>query len=136
MWDEFLGGDELTPNQIKDYIASKAGAVVVKVNPAYTSQLLSYRDEFVFTNCDIRTYFDLQELLNVDRDINASINVKRVGLGLFPTIKSRRGKVVIITTATASTSKEVLEVLRKLNTVSKSSIDRTPEAYTVCGASV
>lgn len=113
-----------------DYIASKAGAVVVKVNPAYTSQLLSYRDEFVFTDCSIRNYFDPQELLNVDRDINASINVKRVGLGLLPTIKSRRGKLVITTSATASTSKEVLEVLRKLDTVSKSSVDGTPEAYT------
>ncbi|MEC4819397.1 MAG: transposase [Scytonema sp. PMC 1069.18] len=96
-----------------DYIASKAGAVVVKVNPAYTSQLLAYRDEFVFTDCSIRNYYDLQELLNVDRDINASINVMRVGLGLFPTIKSQRGKVVIKTTATASTSQEVLEILRK-----------------------
>lgn len=87
-----------------DYIASLAGAVVVKVNPAYTSQLLAYRDEFVFTDCSIRNYYDPQELLNVDRDINASVNIKRVGLGLFPTIKSRRGKVVITTTATASTS--------------------------------
>ena len=93
-----------------DYIASKAGAVVVKVNPAYTSQLLSYRDEIVFTDTSIRTYFDPQELLNVDRDINASINIKRLGLGLFPSIKSRRGKLVVITSAAASTSKEVLEV--------------------------
>ena len=77
-----------------DYIASIAGAVVVKVNPAYTSQLLSYRDELIFTDCSIRNYFDPQELLNVDRDVNASINIKRVGLGLFPTIKSLKGKVV------------------------------------------
>ncbi|WP_243902779.1 RNA-guided endonuclease InsQ/TnpB family protein [Aetokthonos hydrillicola] len=95
-----------------DYIASKAGAVVVKINPAYTSQLLAYRDEFVFTDCSIRSYFDPQELLNVDRDVNASINIKRVGLGLFPTIKCRKGKVVITAAATASTSKEVLQVLR------------------------
>lgn len=85
-----------------DYIASKAGAVVVKVNPAYTSQLLSYRDEFVFINCDVRSYFDPKELLVVDRDVNASINIKRQGLGLFPCIKSRRGKVEIVSTATAS----------------------------------
>ncbi len=37
--------------EIFSYIAEKAGAVVKKVNPAYTSQLLSYRDEFVFTDC-------------------------------------------------------------------------------------
>lgn len=95
-----------------DYIASKAGAVVVKVNPAYTSMLLSYRDEIVFTDTSIRNYFDPQELLDVDRDINAAINIKRVGLGLFPTIKSRKGKVLIANTATASTLKEVLVVLR------------------------
>ena len=114
-----------------DYIASKAGAVVVKVNPAYTSQLLAYRDDFVFTDCSIRTYFDLKELLNVDRDINASVNVKRVGLGLFPTIKSRKGKVVITTTATASTSKEVLQILRQHGEASKNFIDRMGEACTL-----
>ncbi|WP_420798708.1 hypothetical protein [Aetokthonos hydrillicola] len=64
---------------------------------------MCYRDELVFTDCSIRSYFDPKELLYVDRDINASINIKRVGLGLFPTIKSRKGKVVI-TTAKASTS--------------------------------
>jgi len=100
-WNDAAFGQFFT---ILDYIAAKAGAVVVKVNPAYTSQLLAYRDEFIFTNCEIRSYFDLQELLNVDRDVNASINIKRVGLGLFPTIKCRRGKVVITTTVTASTS--------------------------------
>lgn len=70
-----------------EYIAEKAGARVIKVKPAYTSQLLSYRDEFIFTDCGIREYWDDSELLNVDRDVNASINIKRVGLGLFPTIK-------------------------------------------------
>ncbi|MDR9894848.1 transposase [Aetokthonos hydrillicola Thurmond2011] len=104
-----------------DYIASKAGAAVVKVNPAYTSQLLAYRDELVFTDCAIRSYFDHQQLLYVDRDVNASINIKRVGLGLFPTIKCRKGKVVITSTATASTSKEVLIAL-----------SRVSEAHTDC----
>ena len=32
------------------HIAEKPGAVVVENNPAYTSQILSYRDEFVFTD--------------------------------------------------------------------------------------
>ena len=32
------------------HIGEKAGAVVVENNPAYTSQILSYRDEFVFTD--------------------------------------------------------------------------------------
>ena len=119
-----------------DYIAGKAGAVVVKVNPAYTSQLLAYRDEFIFTDCSIREYFDLQELLNVDRDINASINVKRQGLGLFPCIKSRKGKLVIATSATASTSKEVLQILRKQGEASQNFIDRMGEAHTLSKTSV
>lgn len=72
---------------ILEYIAEKAGSRTMAVKPAYTSQLLSYRDDFIFTDCGIREYWDEKELLNVDRDVNASINVKRVGLGLFPTIK-------------------------------------------------
>lgn len=95
-----------------EYIAGKAGARVVKVKPAYTSQLLSYRDEFIFTDCSIREYWDEKELLNVDRDINASINVKRVGLGRFPTIKRRQGNPVVTESTTNSTCKEVLEVLK------------------------
>ncbi|NEO31071.1 MAG: transposase [Symploca sp. SIO3C6] len=95
-----------------DYIASKAGAVTVKCNPAYTSQLLSYRDEFVFTDGSIREWYDNQENLLVDRDVNSAVNLKRVGLGMFPTIKRRRGNPVIVATITNSTSKEVLESLR------------------------
>ena len=95
-----------------EYIAGKAGTRVIKVKPAYTSQLLSYRDQFIFTDCGIREYWDENELLNVDRDINASINVKRVGLGQFPTIKSRKGNPVVTESTTSSTSREILEVLR------------------------
>jgi putative transposase len=90
--------------------AEKAGAVVKAVNPQYTSQLLSYRDEFVFTDCSIREYWDDQFQLLIDRDINASINIKRVGLGLFPTIKRRRGNSVVVASTTSSTLKEVLLV--------------------------
>jgi putative transposase len=97
---------------ILEYIASKAGARVIAVKPAYTSQLLAYRDEFIFTDCDIREYWDEKELLWVDRDINAAVNLKRVGLGLFPTIKRRRGNPVVSDSTTNSTSKEVLVVLR------------------------
>ncbi|BAZ22934.1 hypothetical protein NIES4073_38220 [Kalymmatonema gypsitolerans NIES-4073] len=82
------------------------------VKPAYTSQLLAYRDEFIFTDCDIRKYWDDKELLWVDRDVNAAINVNRVGLGLFPTIKRRKGNSVVGDSTTNSTSKEVLVVLR------------------------
>ncbi|ELS00246.1 zinc ribbon domain-containing protein, partial [Gloeocapsa sp. PCC 73106] len=92
------------------YIAEKAGAVVIKVNPSYTSQLLAYRDEFVFTDCSIREYYDPREEITVDRDLNASINIKRVGLELFPTINRRSGKIT--KSKTDSTTKQVLEVLK------------------------
>jgi putative transposase len=109
-WNDAAFGQFFT---ILDYIASKAGAITVKVNPAYTSQLLSYRDEIIFTDCGIRSYFDPIELLDVDRDSNAALNILRVGLGLFPTIKRRKGKdPVIVNSVTASTSKAVLAVLR------------------------
>lgn len=96
------------------YVAGKAQAKVVPVNPAYTSQLLCYRNEFVFTDCSIRSYWDESESLWVDRDINAAINLQRVGLDVFPTIKCRRGNPVVVGSTTNSTSKEVLSVLRNL----------------------
>jgi len=95
------------------YIAGKTGAVVVEKNPAYTSQLLCYRDEFIFTDCSIRDYWDEELKISVDRDVNAAINLKRVGLDVFPTIKRRRGNPVVVSSTTNSTSKEVLTVLIK-----------------------
>ncbi|MGK7893426.1 MAG: RNA-guided endonuclease InsQ/TnpB family protein [Xenococcus sp. (in: cyanobacteria)] len=94
--------------EILKYKAEKAGVSVIPVNPAYTSQLLSYRNEFVFTDCSIREYWDEEFNLLIDRDINAGVNIKRVGLDLFPTLKSRRGNRVVINSATNSTLKEVL----------------------------
>ncbi len=95
---------------ILGYIAEKAGAKTIEVNPAYTSQLLSYKDEFVFTDCSIREYWDEELQLNIDRDISSSINIKRVGLGLFPTIKRRKGNPVVTKSATNITLKKVLLV--------------------------
>jgi putative transposase len=101
-------------------IAGKAGAVVIPQNPAYTSQVLCYRNEIIFTNLDIRDYWDETESLMVDRDINSAINLKRLGLGIFPSIKRRRGNPVIVGTMTNSTTKEILNIL-----------SRTSEAYTI-----
>lgn len=98
---------------ILGYIAGKAGAVVIEKNPAYTSQILSYKDEFVFTDTSIRSYWDKELKIWVDRDINAAINLKRVGLDVFPTIKRPRGNPVVISSTTYSTSKEVLIALTK-----------------------
>lgn len=94
-----------------EYIAAKAGAKVVAVRPNYTSQFLSYRDEKVFTDCNIREYWDEIEQLLVDRDINAAVNIKRVGLGLFLTINSRSGNIKV--SHTQSTAMEVLRFLRE-----------------------
>ena len=101
----------------RGHFREKAGCKVISVNPAYTSQILSYRDEFVFTDCSIREYFDEEIVLVVDRDINAGINIKKVGLELFPTIKRRKGKPVVVENsltyenpATYSTLKEILKV--------------------------
>jgi putative transposase len=98
--------------EILRHIAAKAGAVVIAKNPAYSSQLLSYRDEFVFTDCAIREYWDEVEKVWVDRDVNAAINLKRLGLDAFPRIKRRKGAVVIVDSVTDTTSKEVLRILR------------------------
>lgn len=96
---------------ILGYIAGKAGAVVIEKNPAYTSQILSYRDEFVFTDCSIRKHWDEPLKIWVDRDINAAINLKRLGLDVFPSIKRRKGNPVVISSTTNSTLKEVLTAL-------------------------
>ncbi len=97
---------------ILKFKAEKAGALVIPVNPQYTSQLLPYKDEFVFTDCGIREYWDQEYQLLVDRDISSSVNIKRVGLGLFPTIKRRKGNPVVVASTTNSTLKEVLTTLR------------------------
>lgn len=99
--------------EILGYIAGKAGAVVIPQNPAYTSQILSYRNEIVFNNLDTRDYWDETESLKVDRDINASINLKRLGLGIMPSIKRRSGKIVIVGTMSESTTKEILYILNR-----------------------
>lgn len=116
-WNDAAFGQFFT---ILGYIAAKAGSRVIAVNPAYTSQFLAYRDEIVFTDCDMRFYWDAEHSLNVDRDINAGINIKRVGLGRFPTIKRRKGNPVVTNSTTNSTLKEVLVVLKN-----------APEAYTI-----
>ena len=97
---------------ILKFKAEKAGALIIPVNPQYTSQLLPYKDEFVFTDCSIREYWDEEYKLLVDRDISAGLNIKRVGLDLFPTLIRRKGKTVIGSSVTNSTLKEVLTALR------------------------
>lgn len=98
--------------EILGHIAGKAGAIVIAKNPAYTSLVLSYRDQFIFTDCGIREYWDDLEKLWVDRDVNAAINLKRLGLDVFPSIKRRKGGLELAGSLTDTTSKEVLRILR------------------------
>jgi putative transposase len=46
--------------------------------------------------------------LMVDRDINAAINLKRLGLGIFLSIKRRSGNLSVVETIDKSTAKEIL----------------------------
>lgn len=96
-----------------DYIAAKAGAVVIAQKPAYSSMVLCYRNEIIFTDCGIRDYWDEQHSLKVDRDINAAVNLKRLGLGIFPSIKRRSGKLIVVGTMNQSTTKEILHTLHR-----------------------
>jgi putative transposase len=96
-----------------DYIAAKAGAVVISKKPAYTSMVLSYRNEIIFTDGSIRDYWDEQNSLMVDRDINAAINLKRLGLDIFPSIKRRSGNLSVVGTMDNSTIKEILHTLNR-----------------------
>uniref|UniRef100_UPI0035935F37 RNA-guided endonuclease InsQ/TnpB family protein n=1 Tax=Chamaesiphon sp. TaxID=2814140 RepID=UPI0035935F37 len=96
-----------------DYIAAKAGAVIISKKPAYTSMVLSYRNEIIFTDCSIRDYWDEQNSLMVDRDINAAINLKRLGLDIFPSIKRRSGNLSVVGTMDNSTVKEILYTLNR-----------------------
>jgi putative transposase len=99
--------------QTLDYIAAKAGAVVISKKPAYTSMVLSYRNEIIFTDCSIRDYWDEQHSLTIDRDINSAINLKRLGLDIFPSIKRRSGNLSIVGSIDDSTMKEILYTLNR-----------------------
>jgi len=60
--------------------AAEAGRIAVKVNPAYTSQDCSrchYRQKMPLSE---RTYHCPRCLLIIDRDLNAALNIKAVGL--------------------------------------------------------
>ena len=74
----------------------------------------------VFTDCGIREYWDEQESLMVDRDINAAINLKRLGLDIFPSIKRSSEKPIIVGTMRNRITKEILTIL-----------NRTKDSYTI-----
>jgi len=94
---------------ILSYIAGKAGGQVIKVKPDYTSQICSNCDEYCPKELEDRIHSCKACNVEMDRDINAAINIKRVGLGVFPTIKRRRGKLIIESHDSMITSKKIQE---------------------------
>jgi putative transposase len=70
--------------------------------------VLSDRNEIIFTDCSIRDYWDEQNSLMVDRDLNAAINLKRLGLDIFLSIKRRSGNLSVVGSMDNSTIKEIL----------------------------
>jgi putative transposase len=79
----------------------------------FSRPYLCYRNEIVFTDCGMRSYWDEQHSLMVDRDVNAAVNLKRLGLGIFPSIKRRSGNLSIVGTIDDSTAKEILHTLHR-----------------------
>ena len=96
-----------------EHVAEKARSIVISQRPAYTSMVLSYRNEIIFTDCSMRDYWDEQNSLMVDRDINAAINLKRLGLDIFPSIKRRSGNLSVVGTMDDSTTEEILYTLNR-----------------------
>ncbi len=88
-WGQFV--------DILAYKAANAGVSVVKVNPKNTSQICSCCDAYVPKDLEVRLHQCNSCGYIEDRDVNAAINIKRVGLGVFPTIKRRKdGSVSVV----------------------------------------
>ena len=98
-------------------VAEKAGVSVVKVNPAYTSKVLSYRNEIVFDDVSIREYYDEELGLYVDRDINAALNIKQRGLQVYPLPKKtwKQGTVKIVRDLDSSIVTAMIHVFKSMN---------------------
>lgn len=62
-----------------EYKAKKAGKTFIKVDPAYTSQRCSRCGEIVEKDLSVRVH-KCKCGLEIDRDVNAAINIKYDGL--------------------------------------------------------
>lgn len=69
-------------SQLLNYKAENAGNYLVKVNPAYTSQICSGCGAIVKKSLSVRTHICPECSLIIDRDHNASINILRLGTNL------------------------------------------------------
>jgi putative transposase len=61
----------------------------------------------------MRDYWDEKEKIRVERDVNSAINLKCLEVGIFPRIKRRSGKIVVVGTMTDSITKEILYILNR-----------------------
>ena len=68
--------------QLLDYKAVDAGCLVATVNPAYTSQVCSGCGEIVEKDLSVRIHrcTNPECLLELDRDLNAAINILTLAL--------------------------------------------------------
>ncbi|MGK7956167.1 MAG: RNA-guided endonuclease InsQ/TnpB family protein [Crocosphaera sp.] len=98
-------------------VAGKAGVSVIKVNPAYTSQVLCYRNVVTFPNTSVREYFDEELGLIIDRDINAALNIKQRGLQVFPVPKkaSKQKGVKIVRDLDTTIVTAMIDVFQRIN---------------------
>ncbi len=98
-------------------VAGKAGVSVIKVNPAYTSKVLSYRNEMVFNDVSIREYFDEELGLTIDRDVNAALNIKQRGLQVYPLPKkaSKQKGIKIVRDLDTSIVTAMIDVFQRMN---------------------
>ncbi|KAA5807314.1 RNA-guided endonuclease InsQ/TnpB family protein, partial [Thermoanaerobacterium thermosaccharolyticum] len=64
------------------YKAEREGKIFIKVNPAYTSQRCSGCGRIVEKDLSVRVH-KCECGLEIDRDVNAAINVLYEGLGQF-----------------------------------------------------
>jgi transposase len=71
-WRDFLN--------MLDYKAVEAGSLVLEVNPAYTSQTCSKCGKIVKKELSERIHKCGACGLEMDRDLNASLNILRVGM--------------------------------------------------------
>ncbi|MEZ2232371.1 hypothetical protein [Microcoleus sp.] len=88
------------------YITCKTGWLAIGAQQTYCQNS-------IFSDCNIREYWDEQNSLMVDRDLNAAINLKRLGLDIFPSIKRRSGNLSIVGSMDNSTIKEILHTLHR-----------------------
>jgi putative transposase len=83
--------------------AANAGVSVVKVKPNNTSQICSCCDAYMPKDLSVRLHECICGYV-VDRDVNAAVNILRVGLGIFPTIKRRKDSSISVISNRKSTT--------------------------------